>query len=191
MAVRTSHNLETEFIFPDGHRGWFRLIIQPVTEGIAIYSEEITERKLAEQALAESESAFRASFHQAAVGMAQVGLDGSWVRVNQRLCDIVGYPAEELLRLSFQEITYPDDLGADLESVGRVLSGEIDSYSLEKRYIRKDQSLVWINLTVGLVRESSDAPAYFVSVVEDITERKHASSPGRRCAGSTTSWNSG
>ena len=180
MAERTSHNLETEFIFPDGHRGWFRLIIQPVAEGIAIYSEEITERKIAEQALAESESAFRASFHQAAVGMAQVGLDGRWIRVNQRLCDIVGYQAGELLRLSFQDITHPDDLGVDLESVGRVLSGEIDSYSLEKRYIRRDQSLVWINLTVGLVREPSGAPAYFISVVEDIAERKQSGEDLRR-----------
>jgi len=174
MADRTAHNLETEFIFPDGHRGWFRLIIQPVTEGIAIYSEEITERKLAEHALAESESAFRASFHQAAVGMAQVGLDGRWVRVNQRLCDIVGYSPEELLGLSFQEITHPDDLGADLESAGRLLAGIVDSYSMEKRCLRKDRSLVWINLTVGLVREPSGAPAYFVSVVEDIAERKQS-----------------
>jgi PAS domain S-box-containing protein len=180
MAERVAHNLESEFVFPDGHRGWFRLIIQPVSEGIAIYSEEITERKRAEQALAESESAFRASFHQAAVGMAQVGLDGRWLRVNQRLCDIVGYRPQELLALSFQEITHPEDLGADLENAGRLLSGKIDSYSMEKRYLRKDQSLVWINLTVGLVREPSGAPAYFISVVEDITERKESGEALRR-----------
>jgi len=174
MAGRAVHTIDSEFTFPDGHVGWFRLIIQPVAEGIAIYSEEITERKQVERALAESESAFRASFHQAAVGMAQVAPDGRWLRVNQRLCDIVGYPPEELLRLSFQDITHPDDLDADLGCVRQVLAGEIATYSMEKRYLRRDRGQVWVNLTVGLVRGGDGAPAYFVSVVEDITERKQA-----------------
>jgi PAS domain S-box-containing protein len=174
MSGRTIHNLENEFAFPDGYRGWFRLIIQPVAEGIVIYSEDITERKLAEQALAESESAFRASFHQAAVGMAQVALDGRWLRVNQRLCDIVGYRSEELLELGFQDITHPDDLDSDLACVEQVLAGEVDTYAMEKRYLRKDGTLVWVNLTVGLVRDGGGAPCYFVSVVEDITERKES-----------------
>jgi PAS domain S-box-containing protein len=174
MEQRTTHNLDSEFTFPDGHTGWFRLIIQPVAEGIVIYSEDITERKLAQQALAQSESAFRASFDQAAVGMAQVATDGRWLRVNQRMCEIVGYPEGELLRLSFQQITHPEDLEADLEQVRMLLAGELDSYSMEKRYLRKDGSAVWVNLTVGLVRDAGGAPAYFVPVVEDITERKQA-----------------
>jgi PAS domain S-box-containing protein len=124
--------------------------------------------------LRETEEQFRASFEQAAVGMAQVAPDGRWLRVNQKLCDIVGYTREELLRLTFQDITHPSDLEADLEYVRQMLAGEIQSYDMEKRYLRRDRSIVWINLTVALTRQPSGAPKYFISVVEDITERKRA-----------------
>jgi PAS domain S-box-containing protein len=135
---------------------------------------DITERKRAEGALRESEDRFRATFEQAAVGIAQVGLDGRWLRVNQRLCDIVGYTREELLRFTFQDITHPDDLDSDLAFFRQVLAGEISTYSMEKRYYRKDRSLVWVNLTVGVVRDEEGTPQYFVSVVEDIAKRKQA-----------------
>jgi PAS domain S-box-containing protein len=133
---------------------------------------DITERKRAEAALRESEAQFRATFNQAAVGMAQVNLDGRWLRVNQRLCDIVGHPREELLQKTFQEITHPDDLVTDLDFVRQLLAGEIQTYTMEKRYLRKDGSVVPVNLTVSLVREPSGAPRHFISVVEDLTERK-------------------
>jgi PAS domain S-box-containing protein len=132
------------------------------------------ERRRAEQALRESEERFRATFEQAAVGIAHVGLDGSWLRVNQRLCDIVGYSREELLEKTFQEITHPEDLETDLAYVRQMLSSEIPTYSREKRYIRKNDALIWINLTVSLMHEPSGEPKYFISVVEDITERKRA-----------------
>ena len=134
---------------------------------------ESAERQQVEMALQASEQQFRATFNQAAVGIAQVGTNGQWLRVNQKLCDIVGYSSQELLELTFQDITYPDDLEVDLEYVHQILAGEIETYSMEKRYIRKDSSLIWINLTVSLVRNSSDEPQYFVSVVEDISDRKH------------------
>lgn len=133
---------------------------------------DVTGRKRADEARRESEERFRATFEQAAVGIALVSTDGRWLRVNQRLCDIVGYTHEELLTLSFQDITHPEDLGADLKYVRRMLAGEIQTYSLEKRYLRKDGSVVWINLTVALVREATGKPKYFISVVEDITVRK-------------------
>ena len=136
--------------------------------------QDITERKQAEAALAESEARFRATFEQAAVGMSQVGLDGRWLRVNQRICDIVGYSREELLSTKFQDITHPDDLATDLGLVQQVLAGELQTYSLEKRYIRKNGSIVPVNLTVSLVREPSGKPQHFISVVENITERKLA-----------------
>ena len=98
--------------------------------------------------LKENEERFRATFEQAAVGIAHVALDGRWLRVNQKLCDIVGYSKEELLQKTFQDITHPDDLDADQEFVRQVLAEEIKTYSTEKRYIRKDGSPVWINLTV-------------------------------------------
>ncbi len=135
---------------------------------------DITERKDAEQALVDSERRFHATFEQAAVGMAQVAPDGRWLLVNARLCAIVGYARDELLARSFQDITHPDDLQRDLDHVRRLLAGEIASYTLEKRYLHKDGSVVWVNLTVALVRRSDGSPDYFVSVVEDISERKRA-----------------
>jgi PAS domain S-box-containing protein len=135
---------------------------------------DITERRRAEEALRQSEERFRATFEQAAVGVAHVSLEGRWLRVNQKLLEIVGYSGEELLRMTFQDITHRDDLETDLEQVRRLLAGEIGTYSLEKRYIKKDGSIVWINLTVSLVRDPNGAPEYFIGVIEDISERKRA-----------------
>jgi PAS domain S-box-containing protein len=141
-------------------------------EFVLISVIDITERKRTEDLLRETEERFRATFEQAAVGIAQVAPDGRWLLVNQRLCEIVGYTQEELLARTFQDITHPDDLAADLDLVRQVLAGKIDTYSMEKRYIRKDGPIVWVNLTVALVRDATGAPKYFISVVEDITERK-------------------
>jgi len=124
--------------------------------------------------LASSEIRYTATFEQAAVGIALVAPDGRWLRVNHRLCDIVGYSEAELFALTFQDITHPDDLEIDLGQVRRMLAKEIETYSMEKRYIRKDASLVWINLTVALVRKTDGTPDYFISVVEDIQQRKSA-----------------
>lgn len=134
----------------------------------------LRERQRVGSRLQNLEERFRATFEQAAVGIAHVAPDGQWLRVNEKLCDIVAYPREELLRLNFQRITHPDDLGMDEALVRRVLAGEIDSYDLDKRYIRKDGSEVWTHLTVALVRDALRAPEYFIAVVEDITVRKTA-----------------
>ena len=124
--------------------------------------------------LGRSEERFRATFEQAAVGMAHVGMDGGWLRVNRKLCEIVGYPREELLGKTFQDITHPEDLGADLDQLRWLLAGEIGTYSMEKRYFRKDGPVVWVNLTVSLVRGDRGEPDYFISVIEDIFGRKLA-----------------
>ena len=143
---------------------------------------EVTERKRFEEELRESEERFRATFEQAAAGVAHVSLEGRWLRVNQKLSEIVGYSGEELLRMTFQDITHGDDLETDLEQVCRLLAGEIDTYSMEKRYIRKDGSIVWINLTASLVRDIEGPPKYFIAVIEDITERKRAEDERSRLA---------
>ena len=121
-----------------------------------------------------SETRFAATFEQAAVGIAQVAPDGRWLRVNRKLCEIVGYTQEELLSKAFQDITHPDDLDSDLDQVRRMLAREIDTYSMEKRYIRKDGSITWINLTAALTWKPDGMPDYFISVVEDIQARKQA-----------------
>jgi diguanylate cyclase (GGDEF)-like protein/PAS domain S-box-containing protein len=124
------------------------------------------------EALVASEARFIATFEQAAVGIAHVALDGAWLNVNRRCLEIVGYPKEELLKLTFADITHPDDLETDWALVRELLEGKRDTYAMEKRYLTKDQRLVWANLTVSLVRRSDGSPDYFISVIEDITVRK-------------------
>lgn len=117
---------------------------------------------------------FRATFDQAAVGLAHVAPDGRWLRVNQRLCRILGYAEAELLGKTFQELTHPDDLLTDLDHVQQMLDGAIQTYTMHKRYRHKHGHLVWANLTVSLIRDADAQPAYFVAVVEDITALKQA-----------------
>ncbi len=136
--------------------------------------EAAKRRDLVDAELHESELRFRATFDQAAVGIAHVATDGHWLRVNQKLCDIVGYRYDELLTRTFQEITHPADLDADLEHVRQMLSSERATYAMEKRYLRKDGGYVWCNLTVSLVCKPDGTPDYFISVVEDIQPRKEA-----------------
>ncbi|MDF7775813.1 PAS domain S-box protein [Sphingomonas sp. AOB5] len=114
-----------------------------------------------------------ASFEQAAVGMAHVALDGRWLRVNDQCSAIIGYSKDELLGGSFQHITHPEDLPHDLAQVERLLCGEAERYSMDKRYIRKDGGSVWVHLTVTLIRDKDGAPDFFVVVIQDISDRKH------------------
>jgi two-component system sensor histidine kinase UhpB len=133
---------------------------------------DISERKRVEEALRESEEKFRSAFAFAAIGMALVRLDGRWRQVNQRLCEIVGYSEEELLARNFQSITHPDDLDTDLGFVQQMLDGSIPYYHMEKRYFHKQGNIVWIYLSVSLVRDAQRQPLYFIGQIQDITQRK-------------------
>jgi PAS domain S-box-containing protein len=152
-------------------RYWTREEIDLVRQ-VAGRCWESIERARVERTLRESEERFRSTFANAGVGIAHVGPDGRWLRINPKLCRILGYSREELLGMTFQDVTHPDDLSADLREVGRLLAGEIGTFTMEKRYVRKDRSTVWVNLTVSLMRDDAGQPAYFISVVEDITARK-------------------
>ncbi|MBH8574159.1 PAS domain S-box protein [Nostocaceae cyanobacterium CENA369] len=147
---------------------------------------EITEGEQ-EEVLKQSEQRFQATFEQAAVGIAHISLAGRWLRVNQKLCQILGYNREELLNLTYQEITHPDDLELDRNSIRQLLAGEIDTYSQHKRLIRKDNLPLWINLTVSLLgdaatrqtnphllHDNTETAKYFIAVIEDISNRKQA-----------------
>ncbi|MEO6380663.1 MAG: PAS domain S-box protein [Nitrobacter sp.] len=142
-------------------------------------SRDVTEKIRSEIALIESESRFRSTFENAAVGVAHVALDGAWLSVNAKLCSIVGYSREELLTKTFQDITHPDDLAADMSQLRQVVSGEISSYAMDKRYIRKDGSIVWIGLTVSIQRRENGEPDYFISIVRDISQRVRATEAHR------------
>ncbi|WP_144241177.1 PAS domain-containing hybrid sensor histidine kinase/response regulator [Fimbriimonas ginsengisoli] len=158
----------------DGSYRWieWRAEVYP-EEGLAYGTgRDVTREREAENALKESERRFRGTFEAAPIGIAHVGLDGSWLRINDALCRIVGYTREELLGRTFGDITHPDDLEADWALAKSVAAGEIPTYSMEKRYIRSDGSLVWVNLTVSMLRDERGEPVHYVSIVEDISERK-------------------
>jgi PAS domain S-box-containing protein len=138
--------------------------------------DEIAARERTEAALRASEIRFRATFENAAVGIAHVAPDGRWLMVNEVLCRITGYAHPELLTRTFADITHPSDIEKDWEQARRLLAGEIDAYSMEKRYIRRDGSSIWAVLTASLVRNADGSPAYFISIVDDISQRKRIES---------------
>ncbi|MFT7108951.1 MAG: PAS domain S-box-containing protein [Psychrobacter glaciei] len=115
---------------------------------------------------------FQSTFEMAAVGVAHIGLDGTLIKVNKKVCEILGYTKEQLLATSFQKITYHEDLDLDLLHVAALIGGDEDSYQMEKRYVRGNGHVFWANLTVSIVRSDDGAPDYFISVIEDITHRK-------------------
>jgi PAS domain S-box-containing protein len=136
------------------------------------FTRDITERKRAEGALAESEERYRATLDQAAIGVAHVGLNQRTLWANPGLCAMLGYTEVEILERSFLELTHHEDLETDLGLVKRVLSGEIPSYRIEKRYLHKSGKVVWGDLAVSAVRDASGGTKYLIGVVVDITQRK-------------------
>lgn len=138
------------------------------------FVELITAQVTAKRALAESEARFRATFENAAVGIAHISSDGRWLRANNALCRILGWPIDELLTKSIRDISHPADFEVDLAYLEQLRAGTIDSYNMDKRYLRKDGAIVWGRLTVGCVRRTERSIDYVVAVVEDITARKRA-----------------
>ncbi len=135
-------------------------------------SVDITDRKRAEEALRESEERFRGTFENAAVGIAHTDPERRFLRVNEKFCAIVGYPREELLEKTWHDITHPDDLAASSDVSAAALRGESPGLPLEKRYLRKDGSLVWVELVISLQRDAAGAPGYLIAIIQDISRRK-------------------
>ena len=170
---------EDLFLRENGDRQWLRWEVRPWYRdgsigGIIIFSEDITTRKQSEERTSRSEAQFRAMFENSAVGMAQVSPEGHFLHVNQRLCEMLGYSQAEMESFLFQDVTYPDDLAADLVEIGRIHAREIDQFSHEKRYISKDGRVVWGHLSAGAVFDACEKLAYVAAVIEDISERKRA-----------------
>ncbi len=147
---------------------------QETTQYVGIFSDITVYKQAEKEILLESEERFRGTLEQAAVGILHVALDGSFQRINEKFCEIVGYPRAELIRMGFREITFAADLGKDMDRMQQMLAGEISTFAVEKRFVRKDQTLVWVNLTVAMLRKNDGSPRFFIFVVEDITERKRA-----------------
>jgi diguanylate cyclase (GGDEF)-like protein/PAS domain S-box-containing protein len=172
--------IEKRFVRSNGETVWTAvsstLIRSPTGE--LLYSvaqiEDITARVLTQRALEEAEERFRRAFDDAPIGMALVAPDGRFVLANHSLCELLGYDESELLARTFQDITHPEDLASDVQQAERLLAGEIRSYQLEKRYYRSDGQLIWVMLSVSLVRAENGEPLHFVSQIEDISARKAA-----------------
>ncbi len=176
---------------------WLEIRAYPTDEGLAVYMHEIEDRKAIEAErlrsqlelerrvadrtadlahanalLRQGEERFRGAFDASAIGMALVSPEGRFLQVNRSLRGIVGYSEDEFLEKTFQDITHPDDLDADLEQVKRILNGEIHTYQMEKRFFHKDGRIVWILLSVSLVRDADGRPLHLVAQIQDVTERK-------------------
>ncbi len=179
IQEKSTYEIDHRIIWPDGTIRYVHeqahVLRDPLTDrqlrmvGIV---QDITDRKARDEALRISEQRFARAFESAAIGMAVVSSDGHWIKVNRALCNLTGYTADELYGKTFQDITYPDDLDEDLKYAKQLLAGEIQYYQMEKRYIHKLGHIVWIQLSVSLVRDDQGVPLYFISQIQDITERK-------------------
>ncbi len=176
----STFSYEKRYIRRDGATIWVDLtasLVRDTTgqpEYIIAIVQDITARKTAETALQQSEAQYRTLTNAAPVGISQTALDGHWIHVNQRFCEIIKYTREEMTDMRWQDLTHPDDLDLGKRRTQRLLAGEIPSFSLEKRYIRKDDAVIWVGLTISLVRTPTGEPDYFISIIQDITGRKEA-----------------
>lgn len=180
QAVETGEpfDVELQIVTAKGNTIWIRSIGQPEYENgkcVRVYGsfQDIDEQKRTEEELKLSEIRFEEAFEYSAIGMALVSTEGKWMRLNKRVCDTVGYTNEELLKMTFQDITHPEDLDNDMKHVQDLLKGKIDHYQMEKRYFHKDGHIVWVLLSVSLVRSQKGEPLHFISHIQDITEEKN------------------
>ncbi len=188
LEERKIEHVEYQFLRKDGKYVWLQTITQSIRDDkgivIALFSSSReyvelnaifneTEKKRALDEIRLSEEKFFNAFYYSGIGMALVSLEGKWLEVNSSLLDIIGYSRNEILKLTFQDITHPDDLTVDLSLLRETLEGKRDSYRMEKRYFHKNGSTIWILLIVSLVRDSQKKPLFFISQIQDITDRKN------------------
>ena len=175
-----TYKLEHRLRCKNGHYKWFLAsgtVMSRSATGQALRvvgtMEDIHAAKLLKERLRLSENTFFSAFHFSAIGIAFVSLQGAWTNVNPALCQLLGYSREELLQMTFQDVTHPDDLAADLKYVQKMLSKEIKSYQMEKRYIHKNGQIIWIMLTVSLGWNAEDKPEFFIAQIIDISQTRY------------------
>ncbi len=178
LAGAINKNDNAPFLREDGTMQWLVWDVRPwyASEGqiggIIMYTEDITERKRIEQQLVLSEAQFRGAFQSSPTGIAIVSLQGNWVTVNPAISNILGYTEAELMKLTFQDITHPDDIAPDIALVNELLEGKRQYYQLEKRYLHKNGEYIWALLSVSLVRDAEGNPKHFVSQITDINTQR-------------------
>ncbi len=137
---------------------------------------DITDRKEAEIALREKEERFRRIFFDSGIGMVLCDLQGKFLQVNEKFCEVTGYTESEIMTKSFEDITHPEDLTIEVPQVEKMIRNEMDSYQLEKRYIHKSKQIIWVLVTVSILRNEHDQPVFFVGQIQDISQIKNAQS---------------
>ncbi len=179
-GTQPEYRNEHRILCKDGHWKWILdrgTVIERDEDGKPLRAvgthSDISWRKDAEIRLRQSEEQFRNAFDTAAIGMALVGADGRWLKVNDALCRMLGYQESELLTLTFMDLTHPDDLELDTQYVKKLIKRQLEHYQIEKRYFRKDGQIIDVMLSVSAVHDADDKVAHFVSQIEDITARKH------------------
>ncbi|MFI8606732.1 PAS domain S-box protein [Pseudomonas sp. NPDC077649] len=185
ITYRAGEAIERQEIFEltyrlrhaDGHNVWVREKGRGEydSQGRLLWVDgflwDISERQAIEDELRLSQQRFRNAFTTAPQGMALVAPDGRWLEVNDALCQMLGYPREELLATSYQSVTHPEDLEADLENAQDLLAGRINAYQMEKRYLDKQGQVLWVLLSVSLVRDGEGRPVHFVAQIQDFSDR--------------------
>jgi PAS domain S-box-containing protein len=136
--------------------------------------KELSMRKKAEQSLEESEARFRLSFENANIGMCLVGLEGRFLTVNKKMCDIFGYNREELENMTVSDITHPEDLDISLTFIQRAVSGEVENTAFDKKYLHKHGHTLWGKVASSIVRDIKGVPQYFITHIQDISEQKQS-----------------
>jgi PAS domain S-box-containing protein len=174
LASKTLQIYEQELVIGDKVRHEEVRIVPNGSDEVLIIVRDITDRKRAEIALEYSEARFRSAFETAAIGISLASPQGKFLAVNQALCQMFGYSEAELLALTFQEITHPEDLEADLNQTRSLLRGETRCFHMEKRYLHKQGQIIWTLLSVSLIRDSRQQPFYIIAQVQNITDRKRA-----------------
>jgi PAS domain S-box-containing protein len=178
LAEGRLRDFEFHFRKRNGETGIGLVSIEPIDLNGRQYavtsSIDITDRKRAEAALHESEQRFRKVFEEGPLGLALVGRDYRFLKVNRALCEMVGYSEPALLQMSFADITYSDDLQADMTLAERLFSGELPFYRMQKRYVRENGDIIWIKLTASLIHHHEDESPYGLAMIEDVTEIKRA-----------------
>lgn len=171
-----SFQAEFRFLHANGEVTWVNAQANPLKDDNTVtYAgtiSEISERIKEQEVSRENAERFTNAFEYASIGMALISIEGGWIKVNQSVCDLLGYTKSELMQLTFQQITHPDDLARDLDYVRMLLEGKIKTYGMEKRYFTKTGKTVWAHLSVSLVRSQKGEPLYFISQIVDLTERK-------------------
>jgi PAS domain S-box-containing protein len=171
---------EKRYLRRDGTTVWVELAVALArgADGTPLYEiaifDDITARREAEARLRDSEERYRRTFELAGSGVAHIGLDRRFIRVNRRLCEILGYPEHELIGLTGRQISHADDLDVINVQRPKLYQGEIDHVHVEKRYLRKDGSTVWVAFSMVLERDAAGRPLYEIAIFDDITERKEA-----------------